>query len=325
MKTPTHLNALRAFEATARLGSFKAAADEIGVTPEAVGQLVRTLESYLDIQLFHRSRGGKRLTPTKEALEVLPSLSEAFRSLGSITDKLKGLSRSNVVTLSSSPSVMAKWLLLLLPGFLSENSELDVRLDMTDRVLDLSSGEADIAIRYGQEVSSAGLNVIELVSDEKLFPVCCPRLLEEHPEVAELDGLLQQTLIRDATMTNPRYPGWSEWFEKAANVNGSSEKVNREKVDSKKVSNAKLDAGHYLEVNASLAAIEMAKMSQGVALAREYLVRSEIANGSLVNLYPGCAISTSWNYYIVTRKDSDENVERFAHWLKENLSQHLLS
>ncbi|MBB6521748.1 LysR substrate-binding domain-containing protein [Pseudoteredinibacter isoporae] len=318
MKSPTHLNALRAFEATARLGSFKAAADEIGVTPEAVGQLVRTLESYLDIQLFHRGRGGKRLTPTKEALEVLPSLSEAFRSLVSITDTLKGLSRSNVVTLSSSPSVMAKWLLQLLPSFLSENPELDVRLDMTDRVLDVSAGEADIAIRYGQEVSSAGLDVIELVRDEKLFPVCCPRLLEEHPEVTGLDGLLRQTLIRDATMKNPRYPGWSEWFEKAANTNGNGEKVNR-----KKVSNARLEAGHYLEVNASLAAIEMAKMSQGVALAREYLVRSEIANGSLVNLYPDCAISTSWNYYIVTRKDSGENVERFARWLKENLSQHL--
>lgn len=302
MKSPTHLNALRAFEATARLGSFKAASDEIGVTPEAVGQLVRTLEAYIDIQLFHRNRGGKRLAVTQDALAVLPSLSEAIRNLMGITDKLKNLSRTGVLTLSSPPSVAAKWLVPLLPAFLSEEPNVDVRLDMTDRVLDLSAGEADVVIRYG-EGDWPELNVIELASDEKLFPVCCPDFLKAHPEIVELPGLLKQTLIRDVTMSNPRYPGWREWLHQAGHV--------------------EFDSAHFLEVNASLAAIEMAKLCQGVALVREHLVRSEIADGVLINLYPDCVVSTHWNYYILTIKKPKEQVVAFAQWLKENLSRQL--
>ncbi|WP_354298054.1 LysR family transcriptional regulator [Phenylobacterium koreense] len=59
MRSPVHLNALRAFEAAARHGSFSLAAGELGVTPAAVGQLVRTLEEWLGAPLFHRGSTGR--------------------------------------------------------------------------------------------------------------------------------------------------------------------------------------------------------------------------------------------------------------------------
>lgn len=302
MKSPTHLNALRAFEATARLGSFKAASEEIGVTPEAVGQLVRTLESYLNMQLFHRSHGGKRLTPSQEALIVLPSLSEAIRNLVGITDRLKSLSRAGVLTLSCPPSVAAKWIVPLLPSFLHDEPDLDVRLDMTDKVLDLTAGEADVAIRYG-DGDWPELNVIELAKDEKLIPVCSPTLLEQHPEITQIEGLLKQTLIRDVTIKSDSYPSWKEWLHQA----GFSA----------------CDTAHFLEVNASLSAIEMAKLNQGVALVREHLVRSEINSGLLINLYPDISLSTNWNYYIVTTKTPRKHVLPLIKWLEEKLREQL--
>src|SRR5690554_1736359 len=301
MKTPKHLNALRAFEATARLGSFKAAADEIGVTPEAIGQLVRTLEAYYSIQLFIRNKGGQRLTATQEALNVLPSLSEAFRHLSSVADKLKGLSTSGALTISTSPSITSKWLVPLLPKFLNDESGIDVRLDITNRLHDLTTGEVDIVIRYAQTADSwSHLNVISLAENEKLLAVCSPTLLKAQPEIADITGLLKHTLIRDITMENSSYPNWREWLNKA----GVTE----------------FNHTNFLEVNASLAAIEMAKLSQGVALVREHLVHSEIAAGTLVNLYPNNPLSTHWGYYIMTPLNPRPQVQTFATWLEKELT-----
>ena len=207
---------------------------------------------------------------------------------------------AGVLTLSAPPSTAAKWIVPLLPLFLQEEPEIDVRMDITDRVLDLSAGEADVAIRYG-EGDWPGLKAIELVRDEKLFPVCCPQLLEAHPEVREISGLLKQTLIRDATMTNPRYPGWRDWLRSQGFTN--------------------FDGAHFLEVNASLTAIEMAKLSQGIALAREHLVQTELNNGTLVNLFPESAMSTHWNYYIVTNKRPRSQVTKFTDWLENRLKK----
>ncbi|MGB5855486.1 MAG: LysR substrate-binding domain-containing protein [Oceanisphaera sp.] len=300
MKTPKHLNALRAFEATARLGNFKAAADEIGVTPEAIGQLVRTLESYFCIQLFIRNKGGKKLTATQETLNVLPSLSEAFRCLSSVTDRLNGLSKSGALTISTSPSITSKWLVPILPKILNEESDIDVKLDITNRLIDLTTGEFDIVIRYAEKAENwSSFNVTSLAENEKLLAVCCPNLLKSHPEIAGISGLLKQTLIRDITMENSSYPNWREWLNK--------------------VGVTEFDNTNFLEVNASLVAIEMAKLSQGVALVREHLVHSEIAAGTLINLYPNNLLSTNWGYYIITPLNPRSQVKFFANWLEKEL------
>ncbi|WP_341210139.1 LysR family transcriptional regulator, partial [Alteromonas stellipolaris] len=87
MKSPIHLNALKAFEASARHQSFSAAAQELNVTPAAVGQLVKTLEEWLDTALFHRMSSGKtRLIATETAQSALPLIREGFDKLAQGVD-----------------------------------------------------------------------------------------------------------------------------------------------------------------------------------------------------------------------------------------------
>src|SRR5262250_2062745 len=90
MRAPNHLNALRAFEATARHLSYVAAADELNVTPAAVGQLVRGLEEVLGVELFHRSAAGPaRLVLTERARAAIPDLQAGFDHLATAIERLK--------------------------------------------------------------------------------------------------------------------------------------------------------------------------------------------------------------------------------------------
>lgn len=90
MKLPVHLNALRAFEASARHQSFSAAARELNVTPAAVGQLVRGLEEWLGTPLFVRGSSGRaRLAATDAALRALPDIQAGFERLGEGLQRLR--------------------------------------------------------------------------------------------------------------------------------------------------------------------------------------------------------------------------------------------
>src|SRR3546814_6349092 len=112
MRSPIYLNALRAFEASARHHSFSAAAAELNVTPAAVGQLVRTLEDWLGTPLFVRVNSGKvRLSPTEVAERALPDIRAGFDRLRLGMERLQEGSTSGILTVTVSPAFAAKWLL----------------------------------------------------------------------------------------------------------------------------------------------------------------------------------------------------------------------
>lgn len=112
MKKTVHLNALRALEASARHQSFSAAAEELNVTPAAVGQLVRTLEDWVGTPLFYRKNSGKfRLVPTKTAESALADIRVGLDKLALGLEKLQAGSNSGVLTVTVSPAFAAKWLL----------------------------------------------------------------------------------------------------------------------------------------------------------------------------------------------------------------------
>ncbi len=105
MKLPVHLNALRAFEASARHQSFAAAATELNVTPAAVGQLVRTLEDWLETPLFVRgTKGRTRLVLTDTAERALPDIRAGFDRLAAGMERLLEGSASGVLTVAVSIS-----------------------------------------------------------------------------------------------------------------------------------------------------------------------------------------------------------------------------
>jgi LysR family glycine cleavage system transcriptional activator len=110
MRAPDHLNALRAFEAAARHLSFALAAEELNVTPAAVGQLVRRLEEVLGAELFHRSQSGPaRLVLTEAAEAALPELQTGFDHLTKAMERLKSARSHRVLSVTVSIAFADKW------------------------------------------------------------------------------------------------------------------------------------------------------------------------------------------------------------------------
>lgn len=292
MKQPQKLNALRAFEATARLGSYRAAAREIGVTPEAVGQLVRSLEAWLGAELFRRETGGKRLRLTVASAQALPSLSQAFALIGDVIETLEARPQLRQVVVSAAPSIAAKWLVPRLAGFLTQHPSIDVRLDITERLVDLDKGDADIAIRFGPIGDDQGML---LLPEEQLLAVANPDLIARINACEQGAGLTNQTLIRDATVRDPAYPSWRDWFSLH-----EMEGVDRSRV---------------LEFNASVAAIEACLRGDGVGLLRKTLITEDLASGKLVPIAGTGPVATGWAYRAILAARANSHARTFHQWL----------
>ena len=196
MKSLVHLNALRAFEASARHQSFSAAAAELHVTPAAVGQLVRTLEQWLGAPLFHRGASGKaRLAPTETAERALPDIRAGLARLAVGLERLQEGTRNGPLTVAVSPAFAAKWLLPRIERFQAECPETDVRLDTNLKPVDFAAQQIDIGVRYGAGVWP-GL-AAEKLMDEEVYPVCSPELLRRQGGPRRPADLAGETLIHD--------------------------------------------------------------------------------------------------------------------------------
>jgi LysR family glycine cleavage system transcriptional activator len=207
----THLNSLRALEATLRTGSFRGAARELGVTAAAVGQQVRTLEDFLDQTLFVRTGSGIRPTPAVQGIEA--RLSASFSALGEITDQLRRHRAGNRLAVTLPSSFAEHWFTSRLPDFYRLTSEIDLRLDASNRMVDLIGEDFDFAIRYG-EPSPASYRDEELFADHVL-PVCTPEFARRHDLSADRKSLAGVPLIHLAGRTpDPDWADWQSWGEK---------------------------------------------------------------------------------------------------------------
>src|SRR5260370_13419546 len=144
------LSALRAFEAAARHMSFSKAADEVHVTPAAISHQIHALEEDLGVRLFHRMNRSIELTASARIL--LPGLTEAFAGIQSSVRRLRAHNDTGTLTVTASPSIAGKWLVLRLPRFQEQHPEGDVRISATHEVGDLTSGAFDIPIRYCRRI-----------------------------------------------------------------------------------------------------------------------------------------------------------------------------
>src|SRR5437660_7674808 len=130
------LSALRAFEAAARLMSFSKAADELNVTPAAISHQIHALEQDLGVRLFNRQSRSVELTASAKLL--LPGLSEAFAGIQASVRRLRAHNDTGTLTVTASPSIAAKWLVLRLHHFQAQHPDIDVRLSATDEIVDLT-------------------------------------------------------------------------------------------------------------------------------------------------------------------------------------------
>jgi LysR family transcriptional regulator, glycine cleavage system transcriptional activator len=297
MKSPVHLNALRAFEASARHQSFSAAAAELNVTPAAVGQLVRSLEEWLGTPLFLRSASGRaRLVQTDAAERALPDIRAGFERLALGLERLKEGSASGVLTVTVSPAFAAKWLLPRIDRFQAAWPDTDVRLDTSLKAVDFIAQRIDIGVRYGMG-SWPGLTADKLM-DEEVYPVCSPKLLSEPGRLQQPSDLAGETLIHDLSMDgHTRFPSWDVWLQKAGMTGVSTKRGMR--------------------INNSAAVLQAAIDGHGVALARSVMARDDLAAGRLLRLFPAIDCGSELAYYVVYRPEcaSLPRLVAFRDWL----------
>lgn len=204
----THLNGLRAFESTLRTGSFTAAGRELGVTAAAVGQQVRILEEYLACQLFDRQPNG--IVPTEAALRIQNQLTAGMSLLSDVVAQLSGDQTSNSVAITIPESFAENWLSIRLSDFYRNNTGIDLRLDSTNRRVDLFQENFDFAIRYSPPPEN-NLSSITLF-DDCVIPVCTPTFATEHKLSPNSRTLVDVPLIHLVDRTpDPDWVDWPSW------------------------------------------------------------------------------------------------------------------
>lgn len=291
-KKLAHLNALRAFEAVARHLSFARAAGELSVTPGAVSQQIKLLEDYYGVALFRRN--GRHIALTNEALDIVPELSTAFDLLVRATARLQSQGLGGIVNVTVPPTFAVKWLAQRLGDFTLAHPGVQIRVESTERLVDLRREQSDIAIRYGGG-SWDGLHADHLF-DERLMPVCSPAYIKINP-MNSLEDLVAARLIHDRTMLSTRleFPDWNSWLADAG-VEAPEEGA--------------------LQFSSSLAAIQAAIDGHGVILGRSALIDEELKNGRLIAPFE----RTSWSgygYYVVSLDQAPlaPRIETFRQWL----------
>ena len=199
------LNALRAFEAAARHESFAKAAQELGVTPAAVAQQVKSLEYWVRRPLFQRLSQGLRLT--QAARGALASFTAAFDGFGNAVQMLRRAALPEEIRIAALPSIAQLWLQPRLSLMRRRFPGLELSVTALERPPSFSREPYDIAIFYLDDETPQGAVARSLGADE-MFPVCSPSLLPRRTKSLALEALPSLTLLHDTTWRSD----WEVWL-----------------------------------------------------------------------------------------------------------------
>ncbi|HEX3066465.1 MAG TPA: transcriptional regulator GcvA [Dongiaceae bacterium] len=294
------LGAMKSFEAAARLLSFSRAAEELGVTPAAVSYRVRDLEDQLGVQLFQRTSRVVELT--EPGRQLLAGVSEALDGIARTVSRLRGADLRPRLTVTTSPSFASKWLVPRLHRFLERYPDADVRIDVSDRLVDLTHEEVDIGVRFGKG-QYPGLRVDRLF-DEIIFPVCSPKLLSGRRPLKQPRDLRHYTLIHvEPQAAWATWPDWRMWLL-AAGLRD-------------------LNPHRGLHFTHTALALQAAIDGQGVALAESTLVADDLASGRLVRPFEmSIKGPAEFGYYALTSpNESRPLVKAFLDWIVAEAGQ----
>ena len=244
------LNALRAFEATARLRSFSAAATELSVTHGAVSRHIRMLEDSLGLPLLRRSAHGT--APTAEGQRMAESLSRAFNLIQSSIEQLK----PGPLTLSCSESIMMYWLIPRLARFQEANPEVELRFNMGHGSVDFTRDNISVAIRLSTIDPPKEVVRTDVVT-EWIGPVCSAEYLRNLRLTSASDLARARLMV---SRTRPH--AWVDWSRCCGQDLGDLH------ID---------DAFDHFYL-----LIQAAKCGLGLANVPRMLVRDDLSSGTLV-------------------------------------------
>lgn len=287
------LSALRAFEAAARLGSFKAAATELAVTPTAVSHQIRALEAQTGLALFDRQ--VRKVALTEAGAQLFPVLRDGFDAFEATLARLTQQRTRIQVSISATNAFTVKWLVPRMSDFRSQHPGIDLQLQASDELADLRSTAVDIAIRYGRG-PYPGLVTQPLFTD-RFAPVANPRLGVTSPA-----DLAHVPLIRfDWKQAHPENPTWERWFAVA-------QLPQPQQASQLRFS----DEGH---------AIQAAVAGHGIALVSLALIADELEAGHLVQPFGPEIDGHTYHLAMYADRPSSAPVQTVAAWLRAQAAE----
>ncbi len=268
------LNSLRAFEAVARTGSFKAAAELLFVTQSAISHQVRHLEEWLGGPLFDRDGGRPRLRP--EGAELARAVRLSLAEMEAACSRVRAARQVGPLVIAAIPSVAVCWLIPRLAGFRAAHPEVELRVVYAMHGRDMDFRDVHLAFVFAQGRPEGGA---EAFLPGLSVPVCSPALLGGARKARYLPSeLLALGLLHDTDLS-----GWAAWFRRAGVPMPMTEASRR-------------GAAVFEDFNLLRAA---ALAGQGVALCPLAMIRPDLEAGRLVQLSE-VSVMEDWGYHLVS-------------------------
>lgn len=288
------LDLLRGFEAAARHLSFTKAARELHVTQSAVSRQIKTIEAQLGVALFRRLNRALLLTEEGQALSR--AVAGALAGIEQAVSRLPAVAENRPITVTTTVSFAALWLVPRLARFRAAHPHTDVRLAASNEVSNLERDRIDLAIRFC-EPKSAPAEAIPLTGEE-VFPVASPRLMRDRERPLKTPADLRHHVLLHPDDPLGEWPWitWREWLTAL-------------KVPDLKPAGA-LHFSHYDQL------VQAAIAGEGVGIGRAPLVERFLRSGELIAPFRD-RITVTRKYYVIVAPAArgERRVQQFVDWL----------
>ncbi|SIS66761.1 LysR substrate-binding domain-containing protein [Neptunomonas antarctica] len=287
---------MKGFESTARLLSFRKAAEELNLTHPAISHQIQTLEESLGCKLFVRE--GRYSVLTDEGTRFYPVVREALELLTNGSESIRRSASKPILRIQTYISVSIRWLSHRLPRFQAQHPDLELHLISSIQEQHFDEINADIGLIFCRTPPEHHLHWTPLIPS-KLFPVCSPGLIDNNRKPLQPQDILDYPLL---TVTSEAWQ-WQDWFDSA----GLSE----------------IHTAHSISVDSTAIALEMAMDGEGITLVNGPFAEKDINAGRLIQPVLHCAEGLG-EWGLVCRKDrlDQQHVRTFIEWLQNDMTLH---
>jgi LysR family glycine cleavage system transcriptional activator len=295
---PLSIGPLRAFEAVARLLSFRAAAEELSLTQSAISRQIQALEEEIGCTLF--LRGTRKVELSSDGSVLLPTAVAVLSRLDQTVRQIRRARGRRIVNVSTFASFASLWLIPRMEAFQREHADIDIRLSAYDRKVDLEDGESDLALRYDSRPSVPA--DAQLLFEELLSPAVSPWYLQNPPAPLKRPADLAGHALAEEDDQRPsaEYLSWRRWLTEQGEPD--------------------LQPRRWLYLNFTYQQIQAALTGQGVALARLPMVHEHLLRGELVEPFGKSGrLGSPFGYWLISGPTAARRpeVQQFADWVRQ--------
>lgn len=291
------LPAIRAFESAARHGGFQRAGEELHVSAGAIAHQIKQLETWLGVPLFQRLARGVVLTAAGRS--YAESLRPLLNGLADASEAMRRYGDERVITVTSVPSFVARWLMPRLGDLRIRHPDIDLRVLASVHTVDFLRDGVDIAIRLGTG-PYPGL-MADMLMEQWFSAVCSPGFRDTAPDLKTPADLPRYPLLHDeAEQRIAEEVDWSRWL-RACGVH--------------------YRGGTGSSFSHTYLTIEAAASGQGIAVAAEPLIAGDLRSGRLVRLFPEHRVRSPYSYHLLRPPEVDARpaVQAFCDWIREQV------